>query len=152
MDGYHYTESGRDNVIVYGVEPCLDDDGDEVITIANISGLHSTIASAIVTHESGISGKELRFLRTEMGMTQAELARIVHHNSQSIARWEKSECPIDPTAEALIRLLAAERLKLGMPAETIEKLSERCIAAAAPQPILIDGKDPEHYFVVADAA
>ena len=47
MDGYHYTESGLDNVVVYGVAPCLDDDGDEVVTIPNIGDLHRTISKAI---------------------------------------------------------------------------------------------------------
>jgi transcriptional regulator with XRE-family HTH domain len=152
MQAYHYTESGLDNVMVYGVEPCVDDDGDKVVTIRNVRGLHRAIAQAIVTHEAGISGKELRFLRTEMGMTQAELAKVVHHDAQSIARWEKSECPIAPTAEALIRLLAIERLDLKVKHESIEKLSERCVVAAAPQPIQINGSDPNHYVLMKKAA
>jgi DNA-binding transcriptional regulator YiaG len=152
MEAYHYTESGLDNVMVYGVEPCIDDDGDKVITISNARGLHRAIAQAIVTHGAGISGKELRFLRTEIGMTQTELAKVVHHDAQSIARWEKSECPIAPTAEALIRLLAIERLELEVKHESIEKLSERCAVAAAPQPIRIDGKDPKHYVPMDIAA
>jgi DNA-binding transcriptional regulator YiaG len=152
MDAYHYTESGLDNVIVYGMMPCVDDDGDRVITIPNIAGLHRAIAQAIVDHDAAISGKELRFLRTEMGMTQAELAKVVHHDPQSVARWEKSEHPMPPTAEALIRLLAKERLHLEAGRDSIEQLSERCIAAAAPQPIAINGNDPDHYVVMDKAA
>lgn len=152
MEAYHYRECGLDNVMVYGVVPCVDDDGEKVVTIANITGLHRAIAQEIVTHDAGISGKELRFLRTEMGMTQAELAKIVHHEAQSVARWEKGECPIAPTAEALIRLLAKQRLHLAVHDEPIERLSERCVAAAAPQPINIDGKNPEHYVPMKMAA
>jgi len=145
MEAYHYTESGLDNVMVFGIVPCLDDDGDEVVTVPNIAGLHHAIAKEIVAHAAGISGKELRFLRTEMGLTQVELAKVVHHDAQSIARWEKSECNIAPTAEALIRLLAIQRLKLEVEPEPIEELSGRCIAGAAPQPIHINGNDPSHY-------
>jgi transcriptional regulator with XRE-family HTH domain len=152
MEAYHYTESGLDNVMVFGVIPCLDVDGDEVVTIPNITGLHHAIAKVIVAHAAGISGKELRFLRTEMGMTQAELAKVVHHDAQSIARWEKGECNIAPTAEALIRLLAIQHLKLEVEPEPIEELSERCIAGAAPQPILINGNDPSHYSPMGMAA
>jgi len=144
MPAYHYKESGLDNVMVEGI-PCQDDDGDEVVTIHNISGLHSVIAEAIVAHKAGISGKELRFLRTEMGMTQAELAKVVHHDTQSIGRWERGEFPIEPTAEALIRLLAVERLKLNVEAMGVEDLSGRCVPTAAPQQIIIDGNDPAHY-------
>lgn len=145
MTAYHYTESGLDNVLIEGMVPCVDVDGDEVVTIANVSGLHRAIAEAIVSHEAGISGKELRFLRTEMGMTQAQLATVVHHDTQSIGRWERSEHPIEPTAEALIRLLSVQRLGLQGEPSTIEELSQRCIAKAGPQPIVIDGHDPSHY-------
>src|SRR5205085_3333553 len=112
MTDYHYRECGLDNVVIQGVVPCIDDDSDPVVTITNITGLHQAIAGAIALHDAGISGKELRFLRTEMGMTQAELAKVVHHDTQSIGRWERSEHPIEPTAEAIIRLMAIERLDL----------------------------------------
>jgi DNA-binding transcriptional regulator YiaG len=144
MPGYHYKECGLDNVMVEGI-PCQDDDGDDVVTIHNIAGLHRAIAEAIVAHKAGISGKELRFLRTEMGMTQAELAKIVHHDTQSIGRWERGEIPIEPTADALIRLLAVERLELNADVDGVESLSGRCVPTAAPQQILIDGNDPAHY-------
>jgi DNA-binding transcriptional regulator YiaG len=151
MPAYHYTECGLDNVMIEGI-PCQDDDGDDVITIQNIAGLHRAIAEAIVAHKAGISGKELRFLRTEMGMTQAELAKVVHHDTQSIGRWERGEFPIEPNAEALIRLLAVERLNLSAETDSVETLSGRCVATAAPQQIVIDGNDPSHYRALDMAA
>jgi hypothetical protein len=41
------------------------------------------------------------------------------HDHQSIGRWERSEFPIDQTAEALIRLLAIEQLDLTVDGKTI---------------------------------
>jgi transcriptional regulator with XRE-family HTH domain len=76
-----------------------------------------------------MTGPELRFIRTEMGMTQAELAKVVHHDAQSIGRWEHSEFAIDQTAEALSRLLAIEKLGLKLDGETVSELSERCVPA-----------------------
>lgn len=151
MPAYHYKECGLDNVMVEGI-PCQDDDGDDVITIHNVAGLHRAIAEAIVAHKAGISGKELRFLRTEMGMTQAELAKVVHHDTQSVGRWERGEVPIDPNAEVLVRLLAVERLGLTVEADSVETLSGRCVPTAAPQQIFIDGKDPSHYHQLKMAA
>ena len=149
MAAYHYKESGLDNVMIEGLPPCRDDDGDDVITIQNITSLHRAIAAGIVDHDAGISGAELRFLRTEMGMTQAELAKIVHHDPQSIGRWERGEVPIDPTAEALVRVLATERLDLNVDDISIEELSARCIATATPQSIQIDGSNPAEYRLLA---
>ena len=149
MSAYHYRESGLDNVYIDGVMPCVDDDGDTVVTIPNVKGLHKAIAEGIIAHKAGMSGKEMRFLRTEAGMTQSELAQIVHHDAQSIGRWERGECPIEPIADALIRLLMVERLGLEKPAKTVAELSSHCVPTAATQPILIDGKDPSDYRIAA---
>lgn len=142
---YRYTESGLDNVFIEGMEPCIDDNGEEVFHIPNPNGLHRAIATGIVEHPKGMSGKELRFLRTEMGMTQGELAKLVHCDAQTVARWEKGKWPIDSTAEALVRMLAVQRLQLKVEDDTIEALSERCIPSADAQQIRINGRDPSHY-------
>lgn len=149
MSAYHYRESGLDNVYIDGVMPCVDDDGDTVITILNVQDLHRAIAEGIIGHKAGMSGKEMRFLRTEAGMTQAELAQIVHHDTQSVGRWERGECPIEPTADALIRLLMVEKLKLNVSTGTVAELSGNCVPTAASQPIRIDGHDPSHYKIAA---
>ena len=88
MSEYRYTECGLDNVIIDGLDPIVDDDGDIVHSIPRIAGLHRVIARVIVDHAKGISGKELRFLRTELGMTQAELAKMVHREHLTVGRWE----------------------------------------------------------------
>ncbi len=142
---YHYKESGLDNVMVEGLPSCVDDEGDEVFTVPNVNGLHLAIATGIVEHAAGMSGAEMRFLRTEMGLTQAELASIVHHDGQSVGRWERGETPIDPAAEALIRLLAIERLHLPIDGKTIADISARCVPSAKPQQIVIDGSNPAEY-------
>ena len=91
-----------------------------------------------------MTGKELRFLRTELGLTQAELAALVHRDHQSIGRWERGECPMEGAAEALVRLLSIERLGLA-PATGLEEISLRCVPTANPWRHVIDGHDPKHY-------
>ncbi len=136
MTSHHYTECGLQNVYIDGLVPVVDDDGDELIIVPAINELHNTIALGIVSHEHGMSGDELRFLRTEMGYTQAELAMIVHHDKQSIGRWERAEYEIDSSAEAIIRKLAIE--KLGLTEHSgIEVLSKRSVPSAKVQPINI---------------
>ncbi|MDB5523895.1 MAG: transcriptional regulator [Rhizobium sp.] len=133
---HHYTECGLKNVMISGIEVQIDDDGDEVITIPAVGQLHALIALGIVNHPKGISGDELRFLRTEMGLTQAELSGLVHRDKQSIGRWERGEIEIDSSAEALIRRLAIEKLKLPTDAG-IDELSRRSIPTAEVQTIQI---------------
>jgi DNA-binding transcriptional regulator YiaG len=146
---YRYTESGLDNVFIEGMEPCIDDHGESVFHIPNPNGLHKVIAEGIVAHPKGMSGKELRFLRTEMGMTQAELAKLVHCDAQTVARWEKGKWALDGTAEALVRMLAVQRLQLELENGTIDALSERCVPTTDAQQIVIDARNPDHYSLAA---
>lgn len=109
---YHYTECGLDNVYIEGVEVTRDDTGDEVVRLPNIGLLHRLIAKALVDKRGPLTGRELRFLRTEMGYTQAELARIVQVDTQTVGRWERGETPIPGAADMLVRKLVLERLGL----------------------------------------
>ena len=137
MNEHHYLECGLTNVVIHGIEAEIDDDGDEIVTIPAINELHRVIALGIVQHGAGISGDELRFLRTEMGLTQAELARLVHRDKQSVGRWERNEVELDNVSEAFIRRLAIERLRL--PTElSIEELSRRSVPGSAIQQIDIE--------------
>jgi hypothetical protein len=71
MNEYRYTDCGLDHV-------CITDalflGGADAVHIPNVNGLHRAIALGIVTRGSMMDGREMRFLRTELGMTQAELA------------------------------------------------------------------------------
>jgi len=136
MTIYHYTECGLQNVFIDGLKPVVDDDGDEVIEIPMINALHREIASGIVGHDKGMTGDELRFLRSEIGLTQAELARVLHVDKQTIGRWERGETEFESKAEALVRKLAIE--KLGLLIDTgIDDLSRRSVPTAEMQEIRI---------------
>lgn len=146
-DIYHYTECGLDDVFIIGM-PMIADDDDEAVAIPNINELHCAIAAAIVSGDTAMTGRRLRFIRTEMGLTMAELGRMVHKDQQTVGRWERDETPIDANAEAVLRLIAMERLDLGAP-ESVAAVSELCFANAQTKPIHIDGKDPVNYRPIA---
>ena len=110
MNAYNYKVCGMRNVHIFGFEPFVDEDGDEVIRIPAITQLHHLIAKVIVLGEAGMQGDELRFLRTEMGRTQEELASLLHVDRQTIGRWERGESPIDGCVESVIRRLVVEKL------------------------------------------
>lgn len=148
MTAFHYTESGLRNVFIEGLKTQIDDAGDEVILIPNIFGLHKVLAHCVITLSHGLRGEELRFLRTEMGLTQAELAEIVKKDHQTIGRWERGENTIDQNAEAVIRVVAAERLSIDRNL-SVEEIARRCIPTATVETIVIDGSDPAHYIAKA---
>ena len=139
---YRYTECGLDNVQIKGVTVVTDDAGNEVYCLPQVQSLHKAIAHEIVAKESSIDGKEIRFLRTEMGMTQEELAKVLGVARNTVVRWEKNKPRIDAAAEVVVRMLSMERLDLDVEM-TVESMADRCVWKAAHKPILINGSDPE---------
>ena len=128
---YHYTECGLDNVIIVIEDIGVDDSGEKVVIIPAVKLLHKCIAESVISEQGILSGKEIRFLRTEIGLTQAEIADIMHRDSQSIARWEKGETAIDPAHDLLLRQLVAERLDISLGEDdSIETLSRQRIATS----------------------
>lgn len=144
MAVYHYTECGLDNVVIEGIAIHTDDDGDDCVEIPHIHELHRAIAEGIINHAKGMTSQELRFLRTEMGMTQSELAKLVHRERVTVSRWERGEWEIDSTGEALVRIQAAQNLGIDLD-ETILELSERCIPTTQTQPIVIETHEGDGY-------
>jgi DNA-binding transcriptional regulator YiaG len=147
MARYHYTESGLSNVWIENVQVVVDDAGEEMARIQNVRSLHRAIAESIVNHRAGMSGPELRFLRTEMGLTQAELGDVLHKEGLTVGRWERGESPIDQNAETVIRLLSIEKLRLDKKA--IEEVASSSVSTAREAEIRIDGSDPADYKIAA---
>ncbi len=146
---YRYDECGLDNVILVGLEACEDDEGSLVVTIQHVNVLHRAIVKAIATKPSGITGREVRFIRTELGLTQAEFAARINKDAQTVARWEKGKNPVDPTADTVIRVLALEHVgeKEGLP--SIKELASWAVGSSAEPPIRIDATDQETWPMAA---
>ncbi len=72
---HRYDECGLDNVILKGLPVVVDDDGEEVITIPNVNMLHRVLAATVASKETGLQPKELRFLRTELGLNSSRTGR-----------------------------------------------------------------------------
>ena len=116
---YHYTECGLDNVIVTGAGfDVVDDNGERIVEIPAVGMLHKAIAEGLINQNGALGGQEIRFLRTELGMTQAELAKLLHRDTQSVGRWERNKCPIEPTQDMTLRQITRDRLKVNLPRDT----------------------------------
>ena len=144
---YRYTECGLPDVWIECL--CLEDDaGEEIVRIPNIGILHKLISTEIVTSEGTLTGPELRYLRTEMGLTQSQLAELVHRERLTVSRWERGENTLDGATEAYIRILASS--KLGLDRIDPEEVSGWCrLTLDNKKSIRIDATDPENYRLVA---
>src|ERR1700683_4107103 len=108
---YHYTMCGLDDVyLLKGVHDVKTAYGPSVI-IHNLDGLHEVIAERLARNKKALNGKEMRFLRKQMDLTQQELSLLLGVSDQSVARWEKGEVDVPGPAELSLRALYLSQLE-----------------------------------------
>ena len=110
MERYHYTACGLDDVYIEGVRISVDHEGQETISIPLVRKMHCEITRRILTQEYKMSGKELRFIRSELGKTIDEMADILSCRPATIEKWERGEASIKTVHDKLVRCVAASLL------------------------------------------
>lgn len=101
---YHYTESGLQNVwLCNGYTKGKSASYGETVAIHDVDGLHKAIGRALAANPY-LTGSELRFLRKEMDLSQAALARLCGTSEQSVSMWERKG-HIPKSADRLVRLI-----------------------------------------------
>lgn len=108
---YHYTECGLDDVYLMSGYEEMQVDDDLAVAVKHVPELHKAIGRALVTAKKVLSGKELRFLRKEMDLTQDEVARLVGVTGQSVARWEKDQIQIPEAVDYLLRFVYLQHIQ-----------------------------------------
>lgn len=107
---FHYKMSGLNNVWLlngFHEEQTVYGRG---FRVEDADGLHRVLAHVIVSDKAVMQGPELRFVRKLMGLSQNGLARLLGCSDQRVARWEKGQTHIDPSAERLVRMIVREWL------------------------------------------
>lgn len=105
---FHYTQCGLDNIYLANGFNIIQDEDGEIFSICNIEGLHFAIATYLITQKKQLSGKEIRFLRHELLMSQATLANCLGVTEQTVHRWEKDKTEIPKSSELLLRVVYQE--------------------------------------------
>jgi len=120
-----YTDCGLDDVYLVSGYEIEDSHHGKSLSIKNLDELHRAIGCYLASQKKVLSGKELRFLRKQMDLTQAELGKLVGLTHQQVARWEKEQFEISGAADLLVRALYIEHvggtLNLQELAKTLEE-------------------------------
>lgn len=122
---YHYKSCGLDNVyLLNGFHEEKTEYG-AVVSFTYVEELHQAISLRIIRQDGKLSGKEFRFLRKELELTQQQLAQYLGCSVLEINRWENGKNTINPAADRLLRLLYLEQA-LGNPhvLELLKQLQE----------------------------
>lgn len=109
---YHYLASGLDNIFLLNGVTEKETDYGPMVHIENINGLHHAIGLRIIEKSEPMTGAEFRFLRKQMQVSQADLAKYLDVADQTVANYEKGKTGKDGIgpAAAVMRTLYLLRI------------------------------------------
>ena len=67
--------------------------------------MHRLIGETLANKKKDLLGREVRFLRQELLLSQATLAKLLGVTEQTVHRWETGKADIPKPAEAWVRSL-----------------------------------------------
>ncbi len=85
----HYTMCGLDNVWLKNGYVVRDTPYGKAVAVRHAEQLHQMLAMKLVKKPGKLTGKELRFLRVQLGLTQEGLAKLLGVTEQSVSLWER---------------------------------------------------------------
>ena len=89
---FHYTACGLDNVWLANGFTVRATKYGEGVAIEDVDGLHRLLATILVEKKGLLAGKEFRFLRVHLGLTQQGLAKLMGGVSENaVSLWERKD-------------------------------------------------------------
>ena len=110
---YHYVECGLNDVYLLNGFERQESPRGSTVSIRDVDMLHKAIGLFLCNQRKDLNGKEIRFLRLELLMPQAKMARYLRVSEQTIYRWETGKCRMPKAAESILRLLYREQQENG---------------------------------------
>ncbi|SMH29504.1 helix-turn-helix domain-containing protein [Azospirillum agricola] len=122
-EGYHYTACGLDYVYLQDGYRVREGKHGPSLSITDATGLHEAIARAVIASPARLRGQEVRFLRSQLNLSQDGLARALRTRRGSVARWEAEPNKAIPgPADAALRMFYALKAEKHEVAEKIADL------------------------------
>ncbi|PJK07969.1 transcriptional regulator [Lysobacteraceae bacterium NML95-0200] len=108
-DALHFTECGLDNVyLMNGFRYGQTSNGEEVLIIQDLPGLHAAIAMSVVDSPEPLNAKTFKYLRKQVDMAQRQLAGILGVEEGTVSLWERGKQPVPKSADIILRLMVRE--------------------------------------------
>lgn len=105
---YHYTESGLQNIWLENGYVLRQTEYGKGVSIHDVEGLHKIIGKSLAM-KPHLAGSEFRFLRKEMGLSQAAMSALLGTSEQNVSLWERRG-RIPRTGDRLVRLIYLEHI------------------------------------------
>jgi len=110
--------------------------GEYEVAIPAIDELNRLLAYAVINRRGRLNGGEVRFLRSYLGYSGADFAKLIGSSASTVSKWESDSQPIGHHADLLLRALVLVGKKVAeYSIETFKEISaadEKKPAKAAP--------------------
>jgi DNA-binding transcriptional regulator YiaG len=106
---YHYTEIGLDNVWLENGYIERSTPYGKAVAVIDADELHRVVALRIVEKMGRVTGKELRFLRTMLDLSQAGLSKLLGVTEQAVSLWERTG-KVPKSSDTVVRVLVLAKL------------------------------------------
>jgi len=106
IESYRYTECGLDNVFLRHI-PGLQCPECKIVSadIPHPLQLHELLAQMIVTKPFLLTAGEIRFIRTQLGYSQADFAGRLQRNPSVLNRVERKKEKVSADLDRLVRMV-----------------------------------------------
>ena len=88
---YQYIGCGLDNIWLSDGYRVKQTPYGTSVSVEDVEGLHNAIGMYLVNFKPILSGKEFRFLRNELEMSQKSFGDLLGISDQAVALWEKMD-------------------------------------------------------------
>ncbi|WP_122927903.1 helix-turn-helix domain-containing protein [Sphingobium sp. LF-16] len=99
-----YEGCGLENIWLVDGFSIVHRNGEELTQVEDVEGLHKAISLHLVRFRKALTGREIKFIRRAIDMTQGELAHRLSTGVQTVARWEKDKVNIPGPEDRLLRI------------------------------------------------
>jgi len=109
---FSYVSCGLSNVYLKGIHfhKCLNKEcGEEEVAIPNIEELHELLAQNIASQKNILRPEEIRYLRTHLGFSGADFAKVIGVTPETVSRWEKGTDNMKEASDRLLRVLVLSK-------------------------------------------
>ena len=87
----HYTACGLDNVWLENGYIVKQTKHGEAMAVSDVDGLRKLLAMQLVETPGRLTGKEFRFLRVQLGLSQEALGLLVDCSENAVSLWERKD-------------------------------------------------------------
>lgn len=120
---HHYTDCGLDNVWLHNGFTEKKTAYGNAVSVVEADDLHEKLALSLTEKQGRLTGKEFRFLRTMLCLSQGSLAVMMGATEQSVSLWERTG-KVPKSSDALVRMTVLEKLSGdGKISEVIERIN-----------------------------